>query len=156
LAVADQAQSADQVISEKELIVGTKEAPPFVMKRSDGTLYGISIDLWRRVAEATALTLPFFGAGDDPGLLKGTEEGSVDAAIAALTATAARETSRRFHPAILLYGFGRCRAGERKRMDFGLTYHSFLWIFQAVLALLGIAICVGCWSAKKLSTLVVE
>ena len=56
---ADQAQSADQVISEKELIVGTKEAPPFVMKRSDGTLYGISIDLWRRVAEQLHLRYHF-------------------------------------------------------------------------------------------------
>ena len=35
----------------RELIVGTKEAPPFAMKAPDGTWQGISIDLWRRIAD---------------------------------------------------------------------------------------------------------
>jgi polar amino acid transport system substrate-binding protein len=51
--------SADQSISEKDLVIGTKETPPFVMKRSDGTLYGISIDLWHRIAEQLHLRYRF-------------------------------------------------------------------------------------------------
>jgi polar amino acid transport system substrate-binding protein len=49
-----QAQPANPIaapLSDKELIVATKEAPPFAMKRQDGTWRGISIDLWRRIAE---------------------------------------------------------------------------------------------------------
>ena len=34
-----------------KLIVGTKESPPFSMKRSDGTWEGLSIELWEEVAE---------------------------------------------------------------------------------------------------------
>jgi polar amino acid transport system substrate-binding protein len=33
------------------LNIGTKEAPPFSMKTPDGTWQGISIELWRRVAD---------------------------------------------------------------------------------------------------------
>jgi ABC-type amino acid transport substrate-binding protein len=35
----------------RELIVATKEAPPFAMKGPDGRWQGISIDLWRRTAD---------------------------------------------------------------------------------------------------------
>jgi polar amino acid transport system substrate-binding protein len=45
------AQSEHQFIPDKELVIATKEAPPFVIKRADGTLYGISIDLWRQIAD---------------------------------------------------------------------------------------------------------
>jgi ABC-type amino acid transport substrate-binding protein len=54
-----QAQPANPPISDKELIVATKEAPPFVMKRLDGTLHGISIDLWRRIADRLHLRYRF-------------------------------------------------------------------------------------------------
>ncbi len=32
-------------------LIGTKEAPPFAMKQSDGTWRGISIELWAGLAE---------------------------------------------------------------------------------------------------------
>jgi ABC-type amino acid transport substrate-binding protein len=56
---AAQAQSEHQLISGKELVIATKEAPPFVIKRADGTLYGISIDLWRQIAEQMHLRYHF-------------------------------------------------------------------------------------------------
>src|SRR6516165_12016502 len=88
---AGQAQSEYQFIPEKELVIATKEAPPFVMKRSDGTLSGISIDLWRQIAEQLHLRYHFSEHGTVQELLTGIEEGSFDAAIAAVTATGARE-----------------------------------------------------------------
>jgi polar amino acid transport system substrate-binding protein len=140
---ADQAQSANQFISEKELIIGIKEAPPFVMKRSDGTLYGISIDLWRRVAEQLHLRYHFSEQETIQGLLKGTEEGSLDAAIAALTATAARERVVDFTQPFYSTGLGvAVPASENEWTSVLRTILSF-GFFQAVLALLGIAICVG-------------
>jgi len=51
----------EQIIAQQELmpksklIVGTKEAPPFSMKSNDGTWKGISIDLWRKIANEMKL-----------------------------------------------------------------------------------------------------
>jgi polar amino acid transport system substrate-binding protein len=85
-----QAQPANPSLPEKELIVGTKEAPPFVMKRPDGTLYGISIDLWRRIVDRLHLRYRLSEQPTVQAVVAGTAEGSFDAAIAALTVTAAR------------------------------------------------------------------
>ncbi|MCS0460101.1 transporter substrate-binding domain-containing protein [Rhizobium favelukesii] len=35
--------------------MGTKEAPPFAMKDADGNWSGISIELWREVAQKLGL-----------------------------------------------------------------------------------------------------
>jgi polar amino acid transport system substrate-binding protein len=43
----------------RELVVGTKVAPPFAMKAEDGTWRGISIDLWQRIADRTHLRYRF-------------------------------------------------------------------------------------------------
>jgi ABC-type amino acid transport substrate-binding protein len=43
----------------RELVVGTKEAPPFAMKDEHGNWQGISIDLWRRVADGMGLHYRF-------------------------------------------------------------------------------------------------
>ena len=43
----------------RELVVGTKVAPPFAMKAEDGTWHGISIDLWRRIANQMHLRYRF-------------------------------------------------------------------------------------------------
>ena len=37
--------------SARELVVGTRDAPPFAMKDAQGNWEGISIDLWRHEAE---------------------------------------------------------------------------------------------------------
>jgi polar amino acid transport system substrate-binding protein len=72
------------------LIVGTKSAPPFVIKSAAGTYSGISIDLWRRMAEDQHYTYRF-EERDLNGLLAGLEDGSLDLAVAAITVTADRE-----------------------------------------------------------------
>src|SRR5579872_3852927 len=86
-----EAQSIDQPVLQKELVIATKEAPPFVMKRADGSFYGISIDLWRQIAGQLHLRYRFTQVDTVQNVLDGTAHGSFDAAIAALTATAARE-----------------------------------------------------------------
>jgi polar amino acid transport system substrate-binding protein len=42
----------------RELVIGTKVAPPFAMKAEDGTWRGISIDLWQRIANQTLAIKP--------------------------------------------------------------------------------------------------
>lgn len=82
----------------RDLIVGTKTAPPFVLRDDQGEWSGISIELWRRIAEEVGLDYRF---EERPlaGLLQGVEDGSLDAAIAAITVTPRREQTIDFsHP----------------------------------------------------------
>ena len=56
-AAVDQPPCPPKVDSTKrELVVGTHPIPPFVIKNADGTWSGISIDIWKRVAEEMHLT----------------------------------------------------------------------------------------------------
>ena len=71
------------------LIVGTTEAPPFAMKEPDGSWTGISIDLWRRIADELHLRYRFKEVPVNE-LINGTATGGLDAAIATITITAPR------------------------------------------------------------------
>ena len=62
------------------LIVGTKEAPPFAMKERDGSWTGISIDLWRRIADELHLRYRFQEVPLQE-LIDGTAAGRLDASI---------------------------------------------------------------------------
>lgn len=73
----------------RELVVGTKVAPPFAMKAEDGSWHGISIDLWRRIARQTHIQYRFQETTLE-GLTDGVADGSLDAAVAALTVTLPR------------------------------------------------------------------
>jgi len=72
------------------LIVGTKGAPPFSMKTSDGQWTGLSIDLWRQIAADLNFRFEFRELALKQ-LLDGVTDGSPDAAVAALTITPERE-----------------------------------------------------------------
>ena len=84
--VAGQQNSA----APQPLIVGTKEAPPFSMKTSDGQWTGLSIDLWRQIAAELNLQFEFRELSLNQ-LLEGVSDGSLDAVVAALTITSERE-----------------------------------------------------------------
>jgi len=73
----------------RELVIGTKVAPPFVMKSEDGTWRGISIDLWRHIADQAHLHYRFQET-TLKGLIDGVADGSLDAGVGALTVTALR------------------------------------------------------------------
>ena len=61
------------------------------MKQQDGTWRGVSIDLWRRVADRLGLRYRFSDQPTVAALVEGTAAGSFDAAIAAITVTAGRQ-----------------------------------------------------------------
>jgi polar amino acid transport system substrate-binding protein len=46
-------------LPDRELIVATKDAAPFAMKGSDGSWQGISIDIWRHLADRLHLRYRF-------------------------------------------------------------------------------------------------
>jgi len=76
---------------DKELIIGTKVAEPFAMKDKDGKWYGISIELWEKIARELDIKYQWKELGLKP-LLDGVTNSSLDVCIAAITITAERES----------------------------------------------------------------
>ncbi len=94
LALPTQAQPE----ADTKFIVGTKEAPPFAMKGADGEWSGMSIALWEEIADQLDIDYEY-REYDLEGLLAAVADGSVDAGVAALTATGERELLMDFtHP----------------------------------------------------------
>jgi len=92
------AATSAQETSGSKIIVGVKEAAPFVIDNGDGSWSGISIELWRQIADDMGLFYEF-QERELEGLLAGLEDGSLDAAVAAITITAERESRMDFtHP----------------------------------------------------------
>lgn len=84
--------------SGKTLIVGTKIAEPFVIKNSDGTWSGISIDLWKRIADSLGYKYKV-KEYDLSGLINAVKNKKVDIAVSPLTITSERERILDFtHP----------------------------------------------------------
>jgi polar amino acid transport system substrate-binding protein len=84
--------------ADTHLVIGTKPSPPFAIKQADGTWTGISIELWRELAESLHATYEL-KEYDLNGLLAAVEHHEVDAAVGAITITAAREAHMDFsHP----------------------------------------------------------
>jgi polar amino acid transport system substrate-binding protein len=79
------------------LLIATRQAPPFAMKSDEGW-QGITIELLHRMAEEEGFTYRLQEMGLEE-MLQATEKGEVDAAAAALTVTARRESLLDFtHP----------------------------------------------------------
>jgi polar amino acid transport system substrate-binding protein len=135
------------------LIVGTKEAPPFSMKTTDGQWTGLSIDLWRQIAaqldfryELRELTLKQ--------LLDGVTDGSLDAAVAALTIRPEREKNFDFTHAFYTTGLGIAVAGKAHNPWLTVVERFFSIAFLKVvgtltLVLLGVGMLVWWFEHKK-------
>jgi ABC-type amino acid transport substrate-binding protein len=76
--------------TEKVLLVGTKESPPFSFKNNKGEWTGISIELWEDIAAEMGLKYQY-QEQTVKGLLDGVVNNSLDAAVSALTLTTERE-----------------------------------------------------------------
>lgn len=73
----------------KKLRIGTKNAPPFSFQLSDGTWTGISIDLWRAIAEDLNLEYEIHELELEK-LIESTQQSKIDIAVAAIGMTAQR------------------------------------------------------------------
>ncbi len=126
-----------------ELVIATKEAPPFAMKGSDGSWQGISIDLWRRMADQLHLKYRFAEFATVKELLDETAAGKADAAVAAITVTASRAQNNDFSQPFYETGLGVAVAGGVANWLPILRTFLSLSFLQAVIILLGIALLVG-------------
>ncbi len=132
--------------AEKKLVVGTKIAAPFSMKKPDGSWEGISVDLWREIAKTLRLEFEFRET-DLKGLIAGLKDNSMDVAVAAITVTADREEVFDFsHP---FYTTGFAIAVPRKsnggwvsvmQAVFSLKFLGILASLSALLLMVGLAV----------------
>lgn len=84
--------------ADKPLLVGVRVAPPFVVRNADGSLSGLSIDLWKRIADDLQLNYQLQEMSL-PELLHGLENKQIDVAVEAITVTDEREAQMDFtHP----------------------------------------------------------
>jgi polar amino acid transport system substrate-binding protein len=116
--------------------VGLKEAPPFSFKNSAGEWEGISVSLWQAIADDVGLTYAW-EERDLPGLLEGVSDGSLDAAIGALTITVARETRFDFSHAFFHTGLG---VAVRKRTGLGFMRTLLSLVKGGLLRTLGVVV----------------
>jgi polar amino acid transport system substrate-binding protein len=126
------------------LIVGTRQAPPFAMKHPDGTWSGISIELWQAIAAELRLTYAL-QERDVPGLLTGVQEGTLDAAVAALTITAPREEVCDFSHPFYTTGLGiAVRRGAHRPWESGVlrVLSARVWKLFELIGVLGVLLSV--------------
>ncbi|HEX5400601.1 MAG TPA: transporter substrate-binding domain-containing protein [Verrucomicrobiae bacterium] len=117
------------------LIIGTKETPPFAMKGPDGKWTGISIDLWRDMAAQLKLNYTFKEMDLDQ-LLAGVTNGTLTAAVAAISVTADREKTLDFTEPFFTTGLGIAVSDKTTAPWLGVLRRLFSWQFLAVVGLL--------------------
>lgn len=126
-------ENADAITS---LVVATKQAPPFAIKNDDGKWTGISIDLWRKIAEEQSFEYEFRELGIDE-LLNSLEDGTTDVAVAALTITNGREQNIDFTHPYYTSGLGIAVAAEESSVGlFAILRAIFSWEFLQILGVL--------------------
>lgn len=139
----DQLHAEDVTAPDRELVVATKVAPPFAMKQPDGGWSGISIALWKKIADREHLRFRLVEAQSVPDLLNGVANGSFDAGVAAVTVTSERAHKVEFTQPFYNTGLGvAVPINENPWLAIGRALLSF-GFFQAVGVLLCFAMAVG-------------
>jgi polar amino acid transport system substrate-binding protein len=72
------------------LRIAVYDVPPYGYVDTDGSIVGVSVDLWRRIAEEAGLPFKLIPVAEMETILGGLEQGRYDAAIGAITITPAR------------------------------------------------------------------
>lgn len=109
---------------ERTLVVGTKAAPPFAVKGEDGRWRGISIELWRSIARDLGYRFKLRELELDE-MLQGVADGSLDAAVAAVTITAGREQRLDFSQPFHVAGLGIAVPAQMQGGWLGVTKQFF-------------------------------
>lgn len=136
------------------LVIATKEAPPFSMRNEDGEWEGMTIELWRRIASELNYECEYHET-DIAGMIEGLQDGTYDAAVAAMTVTAEREAVFDFSHPFYTTGLGIAIRSEGDDQEWlsgllGLFSWEFIKPFLALLlVLLGVGVLVWLFERKK-------
>jgi polar amino acid transport system substrate-binding protein len=121
------------------LRVGTKEAPPFSIKAPDGTWEGVSIELWESLADSMGMEYELVEMDLDE-LLLGLEDKTLDAAVAALTVTGAREERFDFTHPFFIGGLGIAVSSSQQSSWLPMVRALFSFQFLQVILVLGLVL----------------
>jgi polar amino acid transport system substrate-binding protein len=133
----------DLSLLHKKLLVGIKETPPFAMKNEQGEWIGISVDLWRQIAEELNLSYQWREL-DQHGLLTGITDGSIDAVVAILTITPARLDKFDFTYPFYTTGLGIAVTMEDENAGMAVLRQLFSWtVIKITLAVISLLLGVG-------------
>jgi polar amino acid transport system substrate-binding protein len=99
------AAGPDVPAADRELVLGLRAAPPFAMKAPDGIWTGITVELWRHMAEQLGLRYRFEETTAEE-LFHGLVDGRLDASAGALTVTGERLREVDFSLPYLVTGLG--------------------------------------------------
>lgn len=128
---------------QRELVVGTRDVPPFAMKSKDGAWSGIAIDLWTATADELGYTYTYRDLSLEE-MLSGLADGSVDVVVAALTTTAEREAAFDFSQPFFSSGLGIAIVPDSGNLLTGILMRVFSMEFlQALAALMAVLLLVG-------------
>ena len=130
-----------------KLVVATKEIPPFVIKSDTGAWSGVSIDLWRTIAEKLELEFEFQEHTLES-MLDGLESKTVDIAVGALTITPERDEVFDFTHSYYQSGIGIAIVSEPAasswsrvaRSLLSRTFVDIICLLVLVLVVLGVLI----------------
>lgn len=127
----------------RKLVVGTKEAPPFAMKNADGQWTGISVELWRQIAEELNFDYEW-RALDQLALLTGIEDGSLDAVVANLTITPTRLDKFDFTYPFYTTGIGIAVTVQDSNPGITIVKQLFSWtVLKIILSVILLLLIVG-------------
>lgn len=143
--------AAAQDRTDATLRIGTRVAPPFAMKAEDGHWEGISIDLLNQLAAADGFKFDLVETSLE-GMISDVAEGRLDASMAAMTVTLAREKTVDFTNPYYHSGLGAAVAAKPGSSFYAileaLTSRDFL---GTIGLLLGLLLVVGffAWLAER-------
>jgi len=125
------------------MTVATRHVPPFAINGDDGTWHGVSIELWRDIADQLGVDYRFREMGLKE-MLYAVEHKEVDAAVAALTINSERERRMDFTHPFMTTGLGIV-VPINANAGWLVTAQRFFstQFFQVVAALMGLLLLVG-------------
>ena len=123
---AQPAMPVNPPLPDRELVIATREVPPFVMKRKDGSWHGISIALWHRIAERLHVRYRFAEQKTNQEILDGVVKGHVRCRDRRDHHHGAARAGRGFHPAVLHRGPRRRGIDRRAALASDLPYALFI------------------------------
>ena len=134
----------------EQIVVGTKVAAPFVIEDPQDHYSGLSIDLWKKIADRLGITYRMEKT-DLNGLISGLQDGKLDISVAALTATPEREAVVDFSHPFYITGYA-IAVPERGNTIWLAVKRFFSWeFFTALLALTAVLLLAGflLWLAER-------
>ncbi len=125
------------------LLVGTRDVPPFAMPTADGQWQGISVDLWREIAESLDRDYEIRPMESVEEILEAVAAGNLDVAVGAFTITAERERAVDFSHPFFVSGLSIAvvprGGGILTSLMEGLLSRTFLTVIGGLVLVLGTA-----------------